>query len=327
MRKDVICVSAPGKIHLAGEHAVVYGKPDLSVAIDRRLQVAINNIKKKSIKIEADDKGFIKKALNRLVDLENKTLGKKRQNDLNWQIKIVSQIPINRGCASSAALASALSAAFLLIRGIIKKIGEEEKQIINEFAYEVEKLAHGTPSGVDNTCSVYGGFCWYRKEAEFLKTFKTLDLSIPKTFGACLIIDSGVANQSTREMVAYVRKVHNKRPKWTEKIFNNIEHLTKEILIAIKQENQDNFFNRVRLVQKQLERLGVVCDYAKSLVREVEKKGGVAKISGGGARSGKSFGILLCFHKNPKVIEDIGKKERLEVYPIKLSEEGVRVEQ
>ena len=37
----MITVSVPGKIHLMGEHAVVYGKPALLSAINLRLSVTI----------------------------------------------------------------------------------------------------------------------------------------------------------------------------------------------------------------------------------------------------------------------------------------------
>ncbi|MCX6791749.1 MAG: mevalonate kinase, partial [Candidatus Gottesmanbacteria bacterium] len=36
-----ISVSVPGKIYLMGEHAVVYGKPAVLAAINRRLTVTV----------------------------------------------------------------------------------------------------------------------------------------------------------------------------------------------------------------------------------------------------------------------------------------------
>ena len=40
-----IIISAPGKIHLSGEHAVVYGKPALLTAVSRRVFVTLQNQK------------------------------------------------------------------------------------------------------------------------------------------------------------------------------------------------------------------------------------------------------------------------------------------
>ena len=37
-----ITVSAPGKLHLMGEHAVVYGKPAILAAVSQRLFVTLN---------------------------------------------------------------------------------------------------------------------------------------------------------------------------------------------------------------------------------------------------------------------------------------------
>jgi len=34
---------------------------------------------------------------------------------------------------------------------------------INDVAYEGEKGYHGTPSGIDNTASTFGGLIWFEK--------------------------------------------------------------------------------------------------------------------------------------------------------------------
>lgn len=72
-----ILVSAPGKIHLSGEHSVVYGEPALLAAINKRLFISL----------------------------------KQGKNNL---LKIRSEIPIGAGLGSSAALAVALTSAVIL---------------------------------------------------------------------------------------------------------------------------------------------------------------------------------------------------------------------
>ena len=41
MSKEQISVSAPGKIHLLGEHVVVHGKPAIITTIDKRCREII----------------------------------------------------------------------------------------------------------------------------------------------------------------------------------------------------------------------------------------------------------------------------------------------
>ena len=59
-RKKTVKVSAPGKIILSDEHAVVYGYPALLVAINRRLTLRLNK-KKKDIKIISSCPPFLAK--------------------------------------------------------------------------------------------------------------------------------------------------------------------------------------------------------------------------------------------------------------------------
>lgn len=50
--------SAPNKIILFGEHAVVYKKPAIAVAINKRAKVSIKNTKKDSTIIKCNDIGL-----------------------------------------------------------------------------------------------------------------------------------------------------------------------------------------------------------------------------------------------------------------------------
>src|SRR3989304_10473433 len=46
----MVLVSAPGKVHLIGEHAVVYGHPAILAAIDKRIYVNAEKYSKVSLK-------------------------------------------------------------------------------------------------------------------------------------------------------------------------------------------------------------------------------------------------------------------------------------
>ena len=157
MQKQVK-VSAPGKIILSGEHAVVYGYPAILAAIDRRLSVEVG--KGKTPENFLDNKKLLEFALSEI----NKNLGKRK--NISYRIKIDSQIPIGCGMGSSAAFAVALSAAVLRY---YDKPWNLEK--INEIAYGIEKKQHNNPSGGDNTISAYGAFFYIAKKQRPLKFF------------------------------------------------------------------------------------------------------------------------------------------------------------
>ena len=127
--------SAPGKIILSGEHAVVYGKPALVSAIDIRLTASI--IEGKNKKLDPKMTGIIlivKKYLHdKSIPVEEK----------DCHISIQSDIPIGRGLGSSGALSVAAAASLMeFFTGTQFNLEE-----INNCAYQIEKLFHVQPVG------------------------------------------------------------------------------------------------------------------------------------------------------------------------------------
>lgn len=324
-----IIVSAPGKIHLLGEHAVVYGKPALLAAINRRLYIKIKNQKPvpsgaegskiknrrdESIIINTREKDDLVKCA---IDIFKKAFSLKNLPPL--QISITSQIPTGCGLGSSAALSAAT------IGGLMKFVKNSwNPGKINELAYEAEKIAHGNPSGADNTVVVFGGLIWYRREFDFLKSIWSLPVSSYK-IPQFLIIDTGRPQESTRQMVSHVASLYSKKKNQMDEVFSSQEVQTKRLLISLRNNNNEELKDAIRLGEKNLEKMEVAGDFAKKIIREIEKSGGAAKVCGAGGRKGGS-GILLCFHEDPAKIEAIGKKYNLPVSPVKLGEEGIRLE-
>lgn len=270
--------SAPGKLIISGEHAVVYGYPALVAALDKRLSVTLTGRK----------------------------------------ITIESNIPIGRGMGSSAAYAVATSAVKLFLRD--RKLDLNK---INDTAYRVEKKRHGNPSGVDNTISTYGGLLWFRKESERLKLFSSIKArrALPKIY----LVDTGRPLESTKEMVAKVKRLYKKDPLATEIIFRKIERVTRSFLKYLLGGGAVNFQELIKENEFLLEKLGVVSDSIIELIREIERIGGAAKISGAGGWKDKS-GILLIYHKNVEKLQNFAKKNNLKLLEVKLGEGGVRIE-
>ena len=78
-------------------------------------------------------------------------LSKKMGGQRGVEIKITSTIPVASGLGSGAAVSVAL------IRALSSHLGRPmTNEQINALAYEIEKIHHGTPSGIDNTVITYG---------------------------------------------------------------------------------------------------------------------------------------------------------------------------
>ena len=49
----MVTCSAPGKVYLFGEHAVVYGEPAIACAINKRISTSVKLVSSGKIKIDA----------------------------------------------------------------------------------------------------------------------------------------------------------------------------------------------------------------------------------------------------------------------------------
>lgn len=303
--------SAPGKIILSGEHAVVYGKPALLAAVNRRLSVLLEpSFENKIITSEAP---FLAKFAR---DFTLKVLGKPKEK---LKIEISSEIPVGCGMGSSAALAVVMTAA------LFKYFNQPfDKEKINEIAYEIEKKQHGNPSGGDNSISTFGGFLWYRKETEFLKLFKPLNFDFEK-LPRFVLINTGRPVETTGEMVSRVGELYEQKPRQTEEIFLKIEKTTRQLVVALHQKNKDVLLKAIKENERLLEVLGVVSDFTKKVIQEIKDSGGAAKVCGAGGAK-KASGIILAFHPHEKMLFEIAKSRKLPAFEIKLGEEGIKIE-
>jgi len=316
-----ITVSAPGKIHLLGEHAVIYGRPALLAAIDKRLYVKIK-LKAQNSKLKTHEEIIIKTPEKEDLALEAISIFKKyfRISKLPpLEITITSQIPIGSGLGSSAAFAAAVIGTLMKS---IKNIWNPHK--INELTYEIEKKAHGNPSGADNTTVVYGGLVWFRREFEFLRSIWSLPVMFYK-IPQFILLDSGRPKENTREMVAAVAKLYAKKRKIMEEIFADQEQQTKNLLLALKTGDSRKLFFAIKKGEKNLEKMEVVGNFAQKIIREIESIGGAAKICGAGGRK-EGSGILLCYHPDLSKIKKVVGKFKIIVSMIKLGGEGIRIE-
>jgi mevalonate kinase len=350
-------ISVPGKIHLMGEHAVVYGKPAILAAIGVRCYLTLEKTKRAdtleliSNSYEAQEtlskrelQSFqlnIKKNWAKFQKSQNiselKNLTKDpldftkiaiiiasnyyRQNiPTGIKLTIDSQIPIGSGMGSSAAIAVGVAAILSLHFG--KTL---INQTINEIAYEIEKYKHGFPSGGDNTAVNYGGLIWFRKESDMLRITKPLEIKVSaKLSKNFYIINTGCPLESTGEMVAMVKNLLATSPKKVEKFLSDQEKVTRELLTAIQKSDEPALISLLKRGEKNLERIQVVSKTTQKLIRTIEASGGAAKICGAGGFATNS-GIVLAYHQNKQTLKKIIKPFAYLCFKVKLGVAGIHI--
>lgn len=312
-KNNTVTVSVPGKVHLMGEHAVVYGKPALLAAINLRLSVSIEPAEALKI-ISTEPTDYVRYAVEFLAkEYKLPQLPKVK-------IMIDSKIPAGYHLGSSAAVAVGVVGALTYY---LKRIWNPMK--INELAYEIEKKQHGNPSGGDNTTVTVGGFVWFRKELEFLKSIWQLPFKPHASLNHFFLINTGRPKETTGEMVAFVKEKMQKEPSEMENLLNENEKQVKRVAVALKEGNGGELIDAIRVGEKTLEGMGVVSKKVNPFRREIEKAGGAAKILGGGGRK-EGVGFLLCYHHEPQKIASFSKAYNYSLQTIHLGEEGVRLE-
>jgi hydroxymethylglutaryl-CoA reductase len=257
--------SAAGKLILLGEHGVVYGRHALALPIPDAVHITLE---------EADDleHELPDEYVARLLD----ELGVEQRN---WRIHVDSRLPLGKGLGSSAAIAVATARAFDRKLGL----GLDEARI-NDVAFEVEKLAHGTPSGIDNTLATYAApmlFC----NADGLH-FDVIEPPEP----APVLVAWGDETGKTSEQVAGVRARHEQAG--FDAIFDEMDRLSCEGARLLAAGDWDQLGALMNICHGLLNAIGVSTPGLERMVTLARYSGAVgAKLTGAGG--GGSI-VALC---------------------------------
>jgi mevalonate kinase len=278
--------SAPGKIILFGEHAVVYGRPALAVPVNQvRAEVEVSDSSRAGIWIDASAVK-LHAELNTLPSdhpiaavIHNFLFLSRLSRFPDLEIKISSTIPVASGLGSGAAVTIALTRA--LASHLNYAMTDEE---LNAFAYEIEKLHHGTPSGIDNTVVTYARPVYFVK-GQPLELFKA-----GKPF-TIVIADTGVS-APTKESVGDVRRLWiDDRSRW-ETVFDKIGEISFTARRAIEAGRPELLGELMDENHSLLQKLTVSLPELDQLVEAARKAGALgAKLSGGG-RGGNMIALV-----------------------------------
>jgi mevalonate kinase len=237
-------------------------------------------------------------------------------------LHLSSDLPVGSGFGSSAAAAAAIVTGFLLYRG-----AEAPLEVVEPLALEVERRQHGTPSGVDTAAVLRGGVLWARKLASGGLETEAATLRSP-LLSRLRVYDTGTPAEATGAVVAAVRALRGRDPGRHEAILDRMEAATRAFRAELEREEEDpaRAVALIREHQACLEELGVVPPEVRNLVRQVEKEGGAAKISGAGSLSGPGAGSLLVYDPAAERFAGWAFLQPYPNYPVHLGAAGLRRE-
>ena len=287
-----------GKTILFGEHFVVYNLPAIASALGTYTAAEVSVVEGNGWII--NDKrpatpGYKKKKNNEAIQSVQNVIDHLNINTKNQKLEItfagnlVAASGVGASAAQCTSLARALNIKFDL------KLDDEK---INQAAYEGEKAYHGTPSGIDNTASTYGGLIWFVKNLSGGKN--TMDLlQTPKKM-LLVIANSGIT-ASTTEVVADVRRLKEENPEKFEKIFDEYKILAGEAKEALKKGDIITVGNLMNQNHKLLQKITVSGEINDRLVEISIKNGAIgAKMTGTGRG-----GLVIALAENKEIQEKI----------------------
>ena len=325
VRKGKIRASAPGDAILFGEHFVVYGKPALATAINRRLFVTASPREKRGYHIKVE--GIPTFGLEIDLKILGKGNGKgkeatkaKAQPYLNsgsatqaityvkeslryleekygieggMEIEIKSKIPLSAGLGSSAATCVAITAAIKEYFGI-----KTDLEAIREDALNIEREVQGAASPIDTAISTYGE--WVLVEKNEIKRVNLGEINL--IIGCIGSISLGMGSKITSEMSLKTKKIVEGVKVLKEafkSIFNSIfdasDAITLQGLRAIEERDFERLGVLMNINHGLLDAIGVVPRRLSELVKTSQDLGALgAKVTGaGGSEEMGGIGSVL----------------------------------
>lgn len=275
-----------GKIILLGEHAVVYGRHAIATPIPLAIQAHVQRggdgvqliIPRWGVEQRLHRSAEKQHSYEKSLAIIFKTLGLERES---MRLEIFPNVPRAMGLGGSAAIAVAT------IRALDHcfELGLDDERV-NELAFECEKIAHGTPSGIDNTLSTYGQTMLFRSGESPLRKVIEIDHAVQLVVGI-----SGIESL-TAATVARVCKAREAHPELYENIFNQIDSLVIEGVNALVGHKLETLGELMNICHGLLNAMQVSSWELEEMIQIARRHGALgAKLTGGGG--GGSI-IALC---------------------------------
>lgn len=311
--------SAPGKIILFGEHAVVSGTPALGSAIDLRARVTLEDLPGK-MEIEVCNLALAGFSVDLLtgqissagalnaIRYVSAVLNEFGAKDL--KVKVESDIPPAAGLGSSAAIVVATLAA---LNGHLN-LGLSRDDIAAK-AHRIERsVQQGLGSPMDTALATYGGYCQVSDKIQ--------KLDLPELV---MVVGYTERSHDTRSEVQKVQVLLQLYPDVVGPIFNAIGAISTRAIPLIREERCEELGRLMNVNHGLLEAVGVCTRELADLVYAARGAGSAlgAKLTGAG---GGGCMIALPRKDGAFAIEVAIRQANGRAFPVTTGCEGVRLE-
>ncbi|MDD5623827.1 MAG: mevalonate kinase [Candidatus Peribacteraceae bacterium] len=278
----VAAVSAPGKLVVLGDHAVVYGHPALVTAVGQRLRAEVTLLDDPVLELDAPDVGVTgyRKPLAQLgegdipkgaksVELALRRFIAAHPIKGGMRVRTSSEFSASFGFGSSGASAvCVLGAAMQAAEGAI------DRRRVFDLAYQSVKDAGSSGSGIDLAASAYGGLLY------FVTGGKAIE---PLTAAPPFLIGYTGVKVDTGTIVAEVKARADAYPAVIDGISRQITSLVEMAKAAAMKGDLRVFGDAMNFNQGLLESLGVGSTKLSQLIFAAREAGALgAKLSGAG---------------------------------------------
>jgi mevalonate kinase len=323
--KNEITVSAPGKLMLFGEHAVVYGRPCIVTAVDQRINVTAEKSSSDKLIIIAPDvgvTGYQKDIISlgkggeipkgvKFIEFAVKNFEKKYGLSIGVKITTKSGFSSQYGFGSSSAVTVA---TLFALAGLFRV--KLSKKALFDLSYETVIEIQGVGSGFDLAAAIWGGTIYFVAGGKKIVPLKSD--KIP------LVVGYTGVKADTATLIRKVADDFKKKPKEMEATFSAIGKIVEEAKVALLKRDFKRAGELMNLNQLLLESLGVNTQILSDLILGARNTGAYgAKLSGAGG--GDCMIALVSKEDGRGVNKGITASGGI-VIPVETGAEGVRIE-
>ncbi|MFP4001602.1 MAG: mevalonate kinase [Candidatus Natronoplasma sp.] len=302
--------SAPGKIILFGEHAVVYGEPALSLAVDRGIRCKVSSSSSgtyvNGYPINRDYHSYVLECIEKL------------DTNREFEIETESDLPSGAGMGSSAAVTVSTLGA---LSDFLSADFDEEK--IAKNAFDIEYEVQGGASPIDTSTSTHGNAIFISKEKKknFLwkieKQEKEWNIHHQEIPNLNLVVGNTGVHSNTGPLVRKVRKFYESS-NFAREIIEDIGEIVKKATVSLEDEDLKEVGRLMNKNHELLSILGASHPKLESLIKGARKYSYGAKLTGAGGG-----GSMIALTDQPERVAEEIEKRGGKPYMIKPTRNGL----